>query len=121
MRHLGAVLYLKSTLHKCQDAYRHDCSAASPQEEVEEGEGEEVGGTGEVRTGADAAAGEEAREEGLHPQDIDGYWLQRQIANAYQGALDADAAQKLAEKVFAVLEVSALGWQPETVTPCCKT
>ncbi len=38
------------------------------EDDDEGGEGGEEPGTGEVRTGADADAGEDAREEGLHPQ-----------------------------------------------------
>lgn len=42
--------------------------AQDEEDEDEGGEGGEQPGMGEVRTGADADAGEDAREEGLHPQ-----------------------------------------------------
>ena len=51
-------------------------------------------------------AGEEAREEGLHPQEIDAYWLQRRIARAFSD-IDADTSQKLAEEVLATLQARA--------------
>ncbi len=61
---------------------------------------------GEVRTGADVEAGEEARDEGLKPADIDAYWLQRNISKAY-GNLDENEAVKKAEEVFNALQVQS--------------
>ena len=55
---------LRATLVTCS---RARC-AQDEEDEDEGGEGGEEPGTGEVRTGADADAGEDAREEGLHPQ-----------------------------------------------------
>ena len=75
---------------------------------------EERGAGGEVRTELDADAGEEARAEGLAPQEIDAYWLQRRISRAF-GAIDADASQALAEKVLATLQV----WPPSSL--CTST
>ena len=59
---------------------------------------------GEVRTGADVEAGEDARDEGLKPADIDAYWLQRNISKAY-GNLDENEAVKKSEEVFNALQV----------------
>ena len=59
---------------------------------------------GEVRTGADVEAGEDARDEGLKPADIDAYWLQRNISKAY-GNLDENEAVKKSEEVFSALQV----------------
>lgn len=61
---------------------------------------------GEVRTGADVAAGEQSRDEGLKPADIDAYWLQRNITKAY-GSLDENEAVRKTEEVFNALQV---GW-----------
>lgn len=60
---------------------------------------------GEVRTGADVEAGEEARAEGLKPADIDAYWLQRNVNKAYSNSLDENEAVKKAEEVFNALQV----------------
>jgi hypothetical protein len=79
------------------------------QDDDESDEDEETVG-GEVRTGRDVDDGEEAREEGLHPQEIDAYWLQRQITRAYGDAIDADESQRLAEEVFATLQVREHVW-----------
>ncbi|CAL8467727.1 g7265 [Coccomyxa elongata] len=71
-------------------------------DDEEEGE-DELGRSGEVQTGRDVDAGEDEREEGLHPQEIDAYWLQRRIARAFTN-IDADASQKLAEEVLSTLQ-----------------
>lgn len=63
----------------------------------------------EVRAGTDADAGEEQRAEGLQPQDIDAFWLQRRVAAAFP-SIDAAGSQKLAEQVFAALQVGVWGW-----------
>jgi pre-mRNA-splicing helicase BRR2 len=57
----------------------------------------------EVRTGGDVDAGEEDHDSGLKATEIDAYWLQREITKYFAG-IDADAAQKLSEEVFAKLE-----------------
>lgn len=74
------------------------------QEEEEEGDDEPGGREGEVKTGRDVDMGDDEREEGLHPQEIDAYWLQRRIARAFTD-IDADAGQKLAEEVLDTLQV----------------
>lgn len=61
---------------------------------------------GEVRTGADVEAGEEARAQGVKPADIDAYWLQRNVNKAYSNTLDENEAVKKAEEVFNALQVS---------------
>ncbi len=43
---------------------------------------------------------------GLKPQDIDAYWLQREIGKAF-GSQDAAQSQRLANEVFAILKVSS--------------
>ncbi|KAL3148608.1 hypothetical protein ABBQ38_014036 [Trebouxia sp. C0009 RCD-2024] len=63
---------------------------------------------GEVRTGADVEAGEEARAEGLKPADIDAYWLQRNVNKAYSNSLDENEAVKKAEEVFNALQADPL-------------
>lgn len=73
------------------------------QDEEDEGD-DELGRVDEVKTGRDADAGEDEREDGLHPQEIDAYWLQRRIARAFTD-IDADASQKLAEEVLTTLQV----------------
>ena len=60
-------------------------------------------------TGMKDDGGEAEEEEGLHPQDIDAYWLQRRIAKAYEetgNPIDADKSQELANDVFGILQVS---------------
>lgn len=52
--------------------------------------------------------GIEEEEEGLHPQDIDAYWLQRRISKACEERatpIDADKSQQLATDVFRILQV----------------
>ena len=44
----------------------------------------------------------------LSVQEIDAYWLQRKVSQAF-GSLDASAAQTLAEQVFDALQVR--GWR----------
>lgn len=66
---------------------------------------------GNVTTGMKDDGGEEEAEEGLHPQDIDAYWLQRRIskANEEKGTpIDADRSQELAAEVFRILQVRML-------------
>ena len=48
--------------------------------------------------------GPDGSEAGLKPQDIDAYWLQREISRAF-GGQEAAQSQKLANEVFAILKV----------------
>lgn len=73
---------------------------------------------GEVRTGADVEAGEEARAEGLKPADIDAYWLQRNVNKAYNNTLDENEAVKKAEEVFNALQVSGTSFSRGV---CCSS
>ncbi len=43
----------------------------------------------------------------MKPQDIDAYWLQREISKAF-GGQDAAQSQKLANEVFTILKVCLL-------------
>jgi hypothetical protein len=88
----------------------HACVRAQDEEDEDEGGEDNAAGDAaaaasgaEVRTGRDADAGEDAQEHGLHPQEIDAYWLQRRVGAAF-GDLDADTGQKLAEEVLATLQ-----------------
>ena len=58
----------------------------------------------EVRTGAAVETGQQARDEGLKPADIDAYWLQRNITKAY-GSLDENDAVQKTEEAFNALQV----------------
>lgn len=63
--------------------------------------------SGNVMTGMKDDGGEAEEEEGLHPQDIDAYWLQRRVAKAYEetgNPIDADKSQELANDVFSILQ-----------------
>ncbi len=90
---------------------------ALPQDEEDEGD-DEPGRVDEVKTGRDVDAGEDEREEGLHPQEIDAYWLQRRIAQAFTD-IDADASQKLAEEVLVTLQVWRLHLGGMVSIFCC--
>lgn len=66
-----------------------------------------VDAVGNVMTGMKDDGGEEEEEEGLHPQDIDAYWLQRRISRANEEKdtpIDADKSQQLATEVFRILQ-----------------
>jgi len=72
----------------------------------EEDEGGDGGATASVRAGAAgvaAAAAAAADDGGVHPQDVDAHWLQREVAKAYGGGLDAGAAKEKADAVLAAL------------------
>lgn len=78
---------------------------------VEEDDGDDEGAEDteahrDIRTGNDVDAGEEGGKDGLKAVDIDAYWLQREISKDFAG-IDADAAQKLSEEVFAKLEAGS--------------
>ena len=64
----------------------------------EEGEGEDAAHTEALHTRGDLM---EEEEKGLRVEDIDSFWLQRQI-NEYMK--DAEESQKLAEKIMTVLQ-----------------
>lgn len=90
-----------STVH---NGLKEPCSV---QDEDEEGDEGGVVATGNVTTGMKDDGGEEEEEEGLHPQDIDAYWLQRRISKACEEAgspIDADKSQQLASEVFRILQ-----------------
>ena len=81
---------------------------SSVQEAEDDQEEGGVDATGEVTTGMKDDGGEEELEEGLHPQDIDAYWLQRRISKACDEKgtpIDADKSQQLATDVFRILQV----------------
>lgn len=80
------------------------CGVLQDEEDAEEG----TEAAGNVMTGMQDDGGDAAEEEGLHPQDIDAYWLQRRIAKAYEetgNPIDADKSQQLASDVFTILQV----------------
>lgn len=52
----------------------------------------------EVRARMDVDAGEDAQADGVNVQEIDAYWLQRQIAKAF-GSIEPEKAQAMAEEV----------------------
>lgn len=64
--------------------------------------------------------------QGLNAQEIDAYWLQRQVSKAFGGSLDANQAQQLADDVLGVLGSSSvrtgrgcLRGGPLALTPAC--
>ncbi|KAF2310278.1 hypothetical protein GH714_007547 [Hevea brasiliensis] len=58
----------------------------------------------DFQDGGDAAGPAEANEGmGLNVQDIDAYWLQRKISQAYEQQIDPQQCQKLAEEVLKIL------------------
>lgn len=80
------------------------------QEDDDEADEGGVDATGNVMTGMKDDGGDEEEEEGLHPQDIDAYWLQRRISKACEEKgtpIDADKSQQLATDVFNILQVHA--------------
>lgn len=79
----------------------------------EDGEEGGLDTSGNVMTGMRDDGGEAEEEGGLHPQDIDAYWLQRRIAKAFEEAgdpADADKSQQLANDVFVLLQVGCFAW-----------
>ena len=93
----------------------HVCTTQDPDDDDIDDDTDTMLPPGEVRTGADVEAGEEAREEGLKPADIDAYWLQRSISKAY-GNLDENEAVKKSEEVFSALQVCPASAVPAA---CC--
>ena len=73
-------------------------------ERDEEDEAEAAAAAAANVSQTEGEAGEESDEAGLKPQDIDAYWLQREIGKAF-GSQDAAQSQKLANEVFAILKV----------------
>ena len=68
-----------------------------------------------VRVGGEAAGGApgdpsaSASDSGrVAAHDIDAHWLQRRVSSAFAGALDASAAQQLADRAYALLADAAL-------------
>ncbi|KAF9624234.1 hypothetical protein IFM89_008969 [Coptis chinensis] len=76
-----------------------------PEEEEEDDDGTDVHGSGAMQMGGgiDDEDMQDANEgTTLNVQDIDAYWLQRKIAQAY-GEIDPQHCQKLAEEVLKIL------------------
>ena len=76
-------------------------------DEEDEAEAAAAAAAGANVSQTDAKGGEDDEEEGLKPQDIDAYWLQREISKAF-GGQEAAQSQKLANEVFAILKVGLL-------------
>lgn len=70
----------------------------------DEGAAVRVGG-GEA---ADAAADPASAPSGVAAHDVDAHWLQRRVSSAFAGALDAAAAQQLADRAYALLADASL-------------
>ncbi|KAJ8543596.1 hypothetical protein K7X08_006119 [Anisodus acutangulus] len=77
-----------------------------PDDEEEDGDVMEASGSGAMQMGS-GIDDDEMREadEGmaLNVQDIDAYWLQRKISQAYEQQIDPQQSQKLAEEVLKIL------------------
>ncbi|KAJ6676495.1 ATP-DEPENDENT RNA AND DNA HELICASE [Salix viminalis] len=77
-----------------------------PEEEEEEDDLVEPGGSGAMQMGGgidDDETGEANEGMNLNVQDIDAYWLQRKISQAYEQQIDPQQCQKLAEEVLKIL------------------
>uniref|UniRef100_A0A6N2K3P8 U5 small nuclear ribonucleoprotein 200 kDa helicase n=1 Tax=Salix viminalis TaxID=40686 RepID=A0A6N2K3P8_SALVM len=77
-----------------------------PEEEEEEDDVVEPGGSGAMQMGGgidDDETGEANEGMNLNVQDIDAYWLQRKISQAYEQQIDPQQCQKLAEEVLKIL------------------
>lgn len=81
-------------------------------ERDEEDEAEAAAAAAANVSQTEGEAGEASDEAGLKPQDIDAYWLQREIGKAF-GSQDAAQSQKLANEVFAILKVCCTVMQPQ--------
>lgn len=78
-----------------------DCSASPvvlQDEEADDEAAADAAAEGEVRARMDIDAGEDAVADGVNVQEIDAYWLQRQIAKAF-GSIEPERAQTMAEEV----------------------
>ena len=80
------------------------CSLQVQEDSEDEEEGQESNGAGGMQMGGiDDEDMEEANEGlSLNVQDIDAYWLQRRISQAFQG-IDPEQSQKLAEDVLKIV------------------
>ncbi|CAI5996773.1 unnamed protein product [Closterium sp. NIES-64] len=80
------------------------------EEGAEGGDGGEGAGDGGMQMAGALDDDEEREEEGLSVQDIDAYWLQRKIAQAYAtsagGGIDPQQSQKLAAEALGILEAA---------------
>lgn len=87
-----------------------NCILLQELERDEEDEAEAAAAAAANVSQTEGEAGEESEEAGLKPQDIDAYWLQREIGKAF-GSQDAAQSQKLANEVFNILKVSSICMQ----------
>ncbi|KAG6432555.1 hypothetical protein SASPL_104135 [Salvia splendens] len=76
-----------------------------PEDEEEDDDVAEVDGSGAMQMGGIDDDEEHEAMEGmaLNVQDIDAYWLQRKISQAYDQNIDPQQSQKLAEEVLKIL------------------
>ncbi|KAL8506512.1 hypothetical protein ACS0TY_017413 [Phlomoides rotata] len=78
-----------------------------PEDEEDEDDVTEVDGSGAMQMGGGIDDDDDERDaiEGmtLNVQDIDAYWLQRKISQAYDQNIDPQQSQKLAEEVLKIL------------------
>ncbi|KAG6435879.1 hypothetical protein SASPL_100760 [Salvia splendens] len=76
-----------------------------PEDEEEDDDVTEVDGSGAMQMGGIDDDEEHEAMEGmaLNVQDIDAYWLQRKISQAYDQNIDPQQSQKLAEEVLKIL------------------
>lgn len=83
-----------------QSAFFHQVQ----EESEDEDEGQESNGAGAMQMGGIDDEDMEEANEGLaiNVQDIDAYWLQRRISQAFQG-IDPEQSQKLAEEVLKII------------------
>lgn len=73
------------------------------EEEEDDEDGMDAGGMGVTAAGLDDDEGDDAQGLGVNVQDLDAYWLQRKIAQAF-GSIDPQQSQKLAADALAILE-----------------
>ena len=94
----------------CRGRARVWCFQELERDEEDEAEAAAAAAAGNVaQTGAQV--GGDDGDIGLKPQDIDAYWLQREISKAF-GGQEAAQSQKLANEVFAILKVCNRGIKP---------
>ncbi|KAL7117148.1 hypothetical protein ACP275_03G053900 [Erythranthe tilingii] len=76
-----------------------------PEDEEDDDDVAEVDGSGAMQMGGIDDDEEQEANEGmtLNVQDIDAYWLQRKISQAYDQNIDPQQSQKLAEEVLKIL------------------
>lgn len=80
-----------------------DFDEVQEEEEEEDEDGTDAGGMGVTAAGLDDDEGDDAQGLGVNVQDLDAYWLQRKIAQAY-GSIDPQQSQKLASEALGILE-----------------